>query len=155
MFKSNTNSRLSLAKELSMLYDEICLVSEQMRSCNSDFIQMAHENFEEDEKYKSFRIAVLATCLTKIEEGNRLSDYLKELDVLREKLSENAHAVIDKYSESNDPWEDMRRDLGEEKYYEVLEDFYYDHFLIAQRFVLGSWLAKKRGDPLYMWKGLE
>ena len=42
-----------LAKELNTLYEEVCMVSERMRECNSEFIQSIHPLFEKDKKYSN------------------------------------------------------------------------------------------------------
>lgn len=149
------NKLSSLGKELSLLYDQICWVSERMRHCNSEFIQDLHQQFEEDENYKDFKAAVLATCLTQILENKSLKKYLKEVDETIEKLHRIVKEAISEYEDKENIWEALLKNVGEKKYEEILTDFYDEHFLTAQRFVLGSWLAKKRGDPLYFYKGPE
>jgi len=152
---SPSNPMLSLGKELSFIYDQICFVSQRMKDCNSEFIQELHQQFEEDENYKDFKTAVLATCLTQILENKNLKKYLKELDRAIEKLHKTVKEALNKYESKEDPWKALLKDVGEEKYGEILTAFYDEHFLTAQRFVLGSWRAKKRGDPLYFYKGPE
>ncbi len=149
------NHDVTFAKDLSVLYDEICVVSERMRNCNSEFIQQLHEHFEEDDRYKSFRVAVLATCCTVIREKRPLSDYLKRLDCEIAKLAEISHAAIDEFDDGVDFWKALSDKAPKEKYAEVMEAFWSEHFLVAQRFVLGARSAKQNGDPLYMYKGPE
>ena len=152
--KNSNKMSLNLAKKLAGLYDQICVVSERMRNCNGEFIQKLHQAFEEDEKYKDFKTAVLATCITQITSGAELREYLKELDAEIDKISKEVHEAVDKYSYDPDPWEKLKV-KGGEKYFETVSNFYYEHFLTAQRFVLSAWLAKRRGDPLFMYKGPE
>lgn len=146
---------IDLAKELNILYDEICTVSERMRECNSEFVQNIHPLFERDKKYQEFKLAILSVCYTTIRAGVNLPKYLKEIDVAINKNSYRFHATILEYSKYKNPWKTMEKKLGEKKYLEVLEAFYYDHFLTAQRFMLGAWRAKRKGDPFYMFKGPE
>ncbi len=150
-----TNPKMTVAKELSVLYDEICSVSESMRNCNSQFIQQLHEQFEEDNKYKTFKVAVLATCYTVIQGNTPLDDYLRDLDSEITKLGDISHAAIEEFDDGIDLWKALSEKASKERFSEVSEAFWSEHFLTAQRFVLGSWKAKKRGDPLYMYKGPE
>jgi len=147
---------VQLAENLGVLYNEICLVSERMRGCNSDFIQGLHENFEDDKQYKNFKTAVLATCLTVLEEEETdVAEYIRDLDQEIEKLGKIVRGAIEEFDDGRDLWMAMRRKAGDERFAEVSEAFWAEHFLTAQRFVLGAWRAKQKGDRLYMYKGPE
>lgn len=154
--KNNSpDQMLSLSRELSLIYDQVCFISPRMRNCNSELIQELHRQFEEDDKYKDFKTAVLAVCMTQILENKNLKKYLKELDKTIDRLHKTVKEALGKYENEEQPWESFLKDVGEEKYIEILTAFYYEHFLTAQRFVLGAWRAKKRGDSLYFYKGPE
>ena len=160
LFNSSKESRENkhgsqLAKDLSNLYDEISLVSERMQSCNNDFIQSLHEKFEDDEKYKNFKIAVLSICWTVIQDEPNLSDYISDLDQEIEKLNEVVQKAIQEFDDGVDFWKALAENAGQGRFAEISEAFWAEHFLAAQRFVLGAWRAKEKGDPRYIYKGPE
>jgi hypothetical protein len=160
LFKSSKESRENkrdsqLAKDLRGLYDEISLVSERMQNCNNDFIQSLHEEFEDDEKYKNFRTAVLSICWTVIQDEPNLSAYISDLDQEIEKLSEIVQEAIQEFDDGVDFWKALAENAGQDRFTEISEAFWAEHFLTAQRFVLGAWRAKKKGDPQYIYKGPE
>ncbi|HZX50284.1 MAG TPA: hypothetical protein VFE94_04060 [Candidatus Paceibacterota bacterium] len=154
-FSRSQRKDITIARELNLLWNEICVVSERMRECNSDLVEDLYKSFEGDGQFKNFKVAVLASAYTKLKEEKDLKGYLKELDAIRDKMAEKAHSVLDRYTNADNPWDAIKKELGEEKYDETLEAFYHDHFLTAQRFIIGAWLAKKNGDSLYMYKGPE
>ena len=92
---------------------------------------------------------------TVIENGENLPKYLKEIDKTINKCANKIHSTILKYSKFKDPWKTMEKKLSKNQYLQTIEAFYWNHFLTAQRFVLGAWRAKKKGDTLYMYKGPE
>jgi len=146
--ESKENNRGSqLAKDLSSLYDEISLVSERMQNCNNDFIQKLHEKFEDDEKYRNFKTAVLSICWTVIQDEPNLSAYISDLDQEIEKLNEIVQEAIQGFDDGVDFWKALAEYSGQDRFAEVSETFWAEHFLTAQRFVLGAWRAKQKGDP--------
>lgn len=160
LFRSSEESRENnqgsqLAKDLSSLYDEISLVSERIQSCNSDFIQNLHEKFEKDKKYKNFKAAVLSICWTVIQDEPNLSAYIIDLDQEIEKLNGIVQEAIKGFDDGIDFWKALAENAGQDRFAEISEAFWAEHFLTAQRFVLGAWIAKQKGDPLYIYKGPE
>ena len=152
LFKSSKESKENslksqLAKDLSSLYDEICMVSERMQNCNNDFVQTLHEKFEDDERYKSFKTAVLSTCWTVIQDEPNLNAYISNLDLEIEKISEIVQKAIREFDDGIDFWKALAESAGQDRFAEVSEAFWAEHFLTAQRFVLGAWRAKQKGDP--------
>lgn len=160
LFKGSKKSKedkaeRQLARDLSALYDEISIVSERMQSCNSGFVQSLHEKFEDDERYKDFKTAVLSTCYTVIQDEPNFNGYIKDLDQEIEKMSNIVQHAIQQFDDGVDFWKALAEKAGQERFAQVSEAFWTEHFLTAQRFVLGSWRAKKKGDPLYAYKGPE
>ena len=152
--KSRKNNRGSqLAKDLNILYGEISLVSERMQNCNNDFIQKLHEKFEDNEKYKNFKTAVLSICWTVIQDEPNLNAYISDLDQEIEKLNEIVQEAIQGFDDGVDFWKALVEYAGQDRFTEVSEAFWAEHFLTAQRFVLGAWTAKQKGDPRYIYKG--
>jgi len=160
LFKSSKEPRENnrgsqLAKDLSSLYNEIYIVSERMQNCNIDFIQTLHEKFEDDEKYKDFKTAVLSICWTVIQDEPNLSAYIRDLDQEIEKMSEIVREAIQGFDDGLDFWKALAEYAGQDRFAEVSEAFWAEHFLTAQRFVLGAWKAKQKDDPRYVYKGPE
>ena len=149
------NAGSQLARNLNSLYDEICMVSERMQNCNNDFIQTLHEKFEDDERYKDFKTAVLSTCYTVIQDESNLNEYISDLDQETEKISQIFKEALDEFDDGKEFWKVLAETGGQDRFAEVSEAFWAEHFLTAQRFVLGAWRAKQRGDSLYIYKGPE
>jgi len=160
LFKGSKESKENrvgsqLARNLSSLYDEICIVSERMQNCNNDFIQTLHEKFEDDERYKNFKTAVLSTCYTVIQDEPNLNEYISDLDHEIEKISRIVQEALNEFDDGKDFWKALAEIGGQDRFAEVSEAFWAEHFLTAQRFVLGAWRAKQKGDSLYIYKGPE
>jgi len=144
-----------LAQNLRSLYDEILIVSERMQNCNNDFVQTLHEKFEDDKRYKNFKTAVLSTCWTVIQDEPNLNTYVTDLDQEIEKMNKIVQEAIQEFDDGIDFWKALAEYDGQDRFAEVSEAFWAEHFLSAQRFVLGAWRAKQKGDPLYIYKGPE
>ena len=144
-----------LARNLSSLYNEICIVSEKMQNCNNDFIQMLHEKFEDDKNYKNFKTAVLSTCYTVIQDETNLNEYINDLDKEIVKISSIVQNALNEFDDEKDFWKILAETGGQDRFNEVSEAFWTEHFLTAQRFVLGAWRVKQKGDSSYIYKGLE
>ena len=154
-FKESKENRAGtqLARNLNSLYDEICMVSERMQNCNNDFIQTLHEKFEDDERYKIFKIAVLSTCYTVIQDESNLNQYISDLDQEIKRISRIFEEALNQFDDGEDFWKALAETGGQNRFAEVSEAFWAEHFLTAQRFVLGAWRAKQKGDSLYIYKG--
>jgi hypothetical protein len=160
LFKSSKDTKekragSQLAQNLNSIYDEICMVSERMRNCNSEFIQTLHDKFEGDERYKKFKTAVLSTCFTVIQDESNINEYINDLDQEIEKISRIIKEALNEFDDGKDFWKALAETGGQDRFAQVSEAFWAEHFLTAQRFVLGAWRAKQKGDSLYSYKGPE
>ncbi len=140
--------------QLSILYDEICLVSERMRNCNSPFIQTLNEMLEENKDYKIFKISVIASCMPYIEQETIIKR-IKELDKLIKEEGNKVRQAMKKYDDGKDFWESLREKASEKRNMEILLAFWAEHFSTAQRYLLSSWTAKQRNESAYMLRGGE